>query len=86
MVLLKCSHSVARAITMNFEPRTLNQFVAMDGSTIHEGLRERFYQYPEIQRHLDTIAGDVSNDLMMPTTAACWLLFLLDNAGPDYKI
>jgi LAO/AO transport system kinase len=55
-------------------------------SMIHDGLRDRFYQHPEIQRHLDTIAGDVRNGLMMPTTAAQRLLFLLDNAGPDYKI
>jgi LAO/AO transport system kinase len=55
-------------------------------SMVHEGLRDRFYQHPEIQRNLDSIADNVRNGLMMPTTAAHRLLFLLDNEGPDYKI
>ncbi|MEJ2154157.1 MAG: methylmalonyl Co-A mutase-associated GTPase MeaB [Desulfobacteraceae bacterium] len=50
-------------------------------SMIHEGLSDRFYQHPEIQRNLETIADSVRNGMMMPTTAAQRLLFLLDNEG-----
>ncbi len=51
---------------------------------IHEGLSDRFYQHPEIQRNLETITESVRSGMMMPTTASQRLLFLLDNEGLDH--
>ncbi|MFH2218583.1 MAG: methylmalonyl Co-A mutase-associated GTPase MeaB [Pseudomonadota bacterium] len=48
-------------------------------SLVKEGLKERFYENPEVNRRLPKILGDVENGLIAPTIAANELLFFLDN-------
>ena len=52
---------------------------------IHEGLKNRFYHHPGVQRELKHTIDKVQKGVMAPTSAARELLFLLDNEGSDYK-
>jgi LAO/AO transport system kinase len=48
-------------------------------SLIHEGLKNRFYSHPQVQRKLKNTIDKVQQGEMAPTSAAQTLLFLLDN-------
>jgi len=46
---------------------------------VEEGLKERFYQHPKIQKRLKDIVFRVEKGEITPTTAARELLFIVDN-------
>ena len=48
-------------------------------SLVKEGLRERFYENPEVSKRLPEIIKTVEKGLTAPTAAANQLLFFLDN-------
>ncbi len=79
------SHHLRMSDSGELDEKRREQALQWMEALIQEGLNDRFYQHPEIKRNLRRVAGDVRNGVIMPTTAAQRLLFLLDNEGPDYK-
>jgi LAO/AO transport system kinase len=55
-------------------------------SLVEEGLKERFYQNPDIKKELTRIARCVENGTTAPTLAARELLLILDKKGSGQKI
>lgn len=49
---------------------------------LEEGLKQRFYQAPEVKQLLPRIADEVEQGITAPTVAAEKLLFFLDNDSP----
>ncbi|MBW2192589.1 MAG: methylmalonyl Co-A mutase-associated GTPase MeaB [Deltaproteobacteria bacterium] len=72
-----------KRFTASGELETHRQKQAVDWmwSLVKEGLRERFYENPEVNKQLPEIIKAVENGLTAPTVAASQLLFFLDNTS-----
>ncbi|MBW2365616.1 MAG: hypothetical protein JRF25_11265 [Deltaproteobacteria bacterium] len=46
---------------------------------VEEGLKERFYQHPDVKKRLKEIVFNMEKGEITPTVAAQDLLFLVDN-------
>jgi len=54
-------------------------------SLVKDGLKDRFYQNPEVKKILPETIKEVENGTIASTVAASRLLYLLDNKASDYK-
>jgi LAO/AO transport system kinase len=52
-------------------------------SLVKEGLKDRFYQHPEVKKNLPETIKEVENGITASTLAACRLLDLLENRASD---
>jgi len=52
-------------------------------SLVKEGLKDRFYQHPEVKKNLPETIRDVEKGTIASTVAASRLLYLLDNKASD---
>ena len=78
-------HREKLSATGELDTKRKKQTVAWMWSLIKEGLKERFYQHPDIKKILPKITKKVENGATAPTVAASQLLFFLDKTRSVYN-
>lgn len=72
------AHRKKLSDTGELEMKRKKQAVDWMWSLIREGLKEKFYQHPDVKENLSKISQKVGNGTMAATVAAGQLLFFLD--------
>ena len=72
-------HRKKLAATGELEDKRKKQALDWMWSLVEEGLKEHFYNNPDVKKMLPKLAGEVREGITAPTLAAYKLLFFLDN-------